>query len=115
MLHVNPGKSVLLGKIANSTDVLNTLLNPTGRNTITNFNAGIALDPGLWYVFTTDGTAANAPYGGYVGGICQVVVTYKSDGTINKAYQLFMDDDGDVYYKVFKYGVSYGTWKKLTS
>ena len=115
VLHVNPGKSVLLGKIANSTDVLNTLLNPTGRNTITNFNAGIALDPGLWYVFTTDGTAANAPYGGYVGGICQVVVTYKSDGTINKAYQLFMDDDGDVYYKVFKYGVSYGTWKKLTS
>lgn len=107
--------SMTLGAISNPTDVLKTLLNPTNFGYITDFNTGKAAIPGLWRVYNADGTAANAPYSGSVSGICLVVVIYNSDGTMDKAHQLFLDGLGDVYYKVYNNGVSYGTWKKLTN
>ena len=107
--------SMTLGAISNPTDVLKTLLNPTNFGYITDFNTGNAAIPGLWRVYNDDGTAANAPYSGSVSGICLVVVIYNSDGTMDKAHQLFLDGLGDVYYKVYNNGVSYGAWKKLTN
>ena len=103
-----------LGAISNPTSVLQTLLNPTNFGYITDFNTGNAVVPGLWRVYNADGTAANAPYSGSVSGVCLVIVVYESDGTMDKAHQLFLDGLGDVYYKVYNNGVSYGTWKKLT-
>lgn len=104
-----------LGTITNPTDVLKTLLNPTNFGYITDFNTGKAATPGLWRVYNADGSAANAPYSGAVSGVCLVVVIYEPDGTLDKAHQLFLDGLGDVYYKVYNNGVSYGTWKKLTN
>ena len=115
VLHVNLGKSVALGTITNPTDVLKTLLNPTNFGYITDFNTGKAAVPGLWRVYNTDGSAAHAPYSGTVSGVCLVAVVYESEGTMDKAHQLFLDGLGDVYYKVYNYGVSYGAWKKLTN
>lgn len=115
VLQINAGKSVSLGTISNPTDVLKTLLNPTNFGYITDFNTGKAALPGLWRVYNADGSAAHAPYSGAVSGVCLVVVVYTSDGTMDKAHQLFLDGLGDVYYKVYTFGVSYGTWKKLTS
>lgn len=106
---------VTIGAISNPTNVLKFLLNPTNFGYITDFNKGKAVDPGLWRVYNADGSAANAPYSGTVSGVCLVVVVYESDGTIDKAHQLFLNGLGDVYYKVYNYGVSYGTWKKLTN
>lgn len=115
VLQINLGKSVSLGTITNPTDVLKTLLNPTNFGYITDFNTGKAALPGLWRVYNADGSAAHAPYSGAVSGVCLVVVVYTSDGTMDKAHQLFLDGLGDVYYKVYNFGVSYGTWKKLTT
>lgn len=106
--------SMTLGAISNPTSVLKTLLNPTNFGYITDFNTGNAVIPGLWRVYNDDGSAANAPYSGSVSGVCLVIVVYESDGTMDKAHQLFLDGLGDVYYKVYNNGVSYGTWKKLT-
>lgn len=107
--------SMTLGAISNPTDVLKTLLNPTNFGYITDFNSGYGLTPGLWRFYNEDGSAANAPYSGFVSGVCLVIVVYESDGTMDKAHQLFLDGLGDVYYKVYNNGVSYGTWKKLTN
>lgn len=107
--------SVTIGAISNPTNVLNTLLNPTNFGYITDFNTGKAALPGLWRVYNDDGSAAHAPYSGAARGVCLVVVVYESDGTMDKAHQLFLDSLGDVYYKVYNFGVSYGTWKKLTN
>lgn len=115
VLELNAGKTVTLGEISNPTDVLKTLLNPTNFGYITDFNTGKAALPGLWRVYNADGSAAHAPYSGAVSGVCLVVVVYTSDGTMDKAHQLFLDGLGDVYYKVYNYGVSYGAWKKLTN
>ena len=115
VLELNAGKTVTLGKISNPTDVLKTLLNPTNFGYITDFNTGKAALPGLWRVYNADGSAAHAPYSGAVSGVCLVVVVYTSDGTMDKAHQLFLDGLGDVYYKVYNNGVSYGAWKKLTN
>lgn len=115
VLNLNSGKTVTLGAISNPTDVLMTLLNPTNFGFITDFNTGKASTPGLWRVYNEDGSAAHAPYSGFVSGVCLVIMTYEPDGTMDKAHQLFLDRLGDVYYKVYNYGVSYGTWKKLTN
>lgn len=115
VLELNTGKYVKLGAISNPTDVLITLLNTTNFGFITDFNTGKAMTPGLWRVYNDDGSAAHAPYSGLVRGVCLVVMTYEPDGTMDKAHQLFLDSLGDVYYKVYNYGVSYGTWKKLTN
>ena len=115
VLDLNAGKTVTLGKISNPTDVLKTLLNPTNFGFIKDFNTGKAVIPGLWRVYNDNGSAAHAPYSGAVSGVCLVAVIYEPDGTMDKAHQLFLDRLGDVYYKVYNYGVSYGTWKKLTN
>ena len=104
-----------LGALSHPTAVLKTLLNPPNFGYITDFNTGNAALPGLWRVYNADGSAAHAPYSGAVSGVCLVGVVYTSDGTMDKAYQLFLDGLGDVYYKVYTYGSSYGTWKKLTN
>ena len=88
----------------------------TNRTVITDFNSSQGLTAGLWYVYNASGTDGNGPYSGAMGGVALIVpLINAADGNWINVYQLFLDDYGDVYYKVAKAGTSYGTWKKLTN
>ena len=88
----------------------------TNRTVITDFNSSQGLTAGLWYVYNASGTDGNGPYSGAMGGVALIVpLINAADGSWINVYQLFLDDYGDVYYKVAKAGTSYGTWKKLTN
>lgn len=104
-------------KASSLLDVLKELFRvDTNRPSITDFNSSQGLTAGLWHVYNASGTAGNGPYSGAMGGVALIVpLVYASDGSWIYVYQLFLDDDGDVYYKVAKAGTSYGTWKKLTN
>lgn len=88
----------------------------SNRTTITDFNSSQGLTAGLWYVYNASGTAGNGPYSGAMGGVALIVpLINATNGNWINVYQLFLDDYGNVYYKVAKAGINYGTWKKLTN
>lgn len=104
-------------KASSLLDVLKELFSvDTNRTPITDFNSSQGLTAGLWQVYNASGTDGNGPYSGAMGGIALIVpLINAANGSWIKVYQLFLDDYGDVYYKVPKAGTSYGTWKKLTN
>lgn len=104
-------------KTSSLLDVLKELFRvDTNRTPITDFNSSQGLTAGLWQVYNASGTNGNGPYSGAMGGVALIIpLINAADGTWINVYQLFLDDYGDVYYKVAKAGTSYGTWKKLTN
>lgn len=104
-------------KTSSLLDVLKELCSvDTNRTVITDFNSSQGLTAGLWYVYNASGTAGNGPYSGAMGGVALIVpLINATNGNWINVYQLFLDNYGDVYYKVAKAGTSYGTWKKLTN
>lgn len=92
---------------------LGQLLSPAGNGTISNFNSGRGLEPGIWIVWNASGTAANGPYSKAVGGLCLVLVVYKSDGTPQMTDQLYFDGSGEVYYRQI-YETTPKAWRQLS-